>query len=108
MAEKILTRNFHLPGSHTLVLSRGTGGYAGLEKAFAMKPAEITEEVKKSNLRGLGGAGFPTGVKWGFLPQGHPGPVYRVLNAAEGEPGTFRDRYHLKRHPLALREVSVS
>jgi len=107
MAEKILTRNFHLPGSHTLVLYRETGGYAGLEKAFAMKPAEITEEVKKSNLRGLGGAGFPTGVKWGFLPQGHPGPVYLVINADEGEPGTFKDRYLLERDPHALIEGMI-
>ncbi len=107
MAEKILTRNFHLPSSHTLVLYRETGGYAGLEKAFAMKPAEITEEVKKSNLRGLGGAGFPTGVKWGFLPQGHPGPVYLVINADEGEPGTFKDRYLLERDPHALIEGMI-
>jgi len=107
MAEKILTRNFHLPGSHTLVLYRETGGYAGLEKAFAMKPAEITEEVKESNLRGLGGAGFPTGVKWGFLPKGHPGPVYLVINADEGEPGTFKDRYLLERDPHALIEGMI-
>src|SRR3989304_785147 len=107
MAEKILPRNFPLPGSHTLVLYRETGGDAGLEKAVAMKPAEITEEVKKSNLRGLGGAGFPTGVKWGFLPQGHPGPVYLVINADEGEPGTFKDRYLLERDPHALIEGMI-
>ena len=107
MSERILTRNFHLPGSHTLAVYRETGGYAGLEKAFAMKPAEITEEVKKSNLRGLGGAGFPTGVKWGFLPQGHPGPVYLVINADEGEPGTFKDRYLLERDPHALIEGMI-
>src|SRR3990167_5585360 len=104
MSERILTRNFHLPGSHTLAVYRETGGYAGLEKAFAMKPAEITEEVKRSNLRGLGGAGFPTGVKWGFLPKGHPGPIYLVINADEGEPGTFKDRYLLERDPHALIE----
>jgi NADH-quinone oxidoreductase subunit F len=107
MAEKLLTRNFHLSGSHTLALYRETGGYAGLEKAFAMKPAEITEEVKRSNLRGLGGAGFPTGVKWGFLPKGHPGPVYLVINADEGEPGTFKDRYLLERDPHALIEGMI-
>jgi len=107
MSERILTRNFHLPGSHTLAVYRETGGYAGLEKAFAMKPAEITEEVKRSNLRGLGGAGFPTGVKWGFLPKGHPGPIYLVINADEGEPGTFKDRYLLERDPHALIEGMI-
>ncbi|MEK6666653.1 MAG: NADH-quinone oxidoreductase subunit NuoF [candidate division NC10 bacterium] len=107
MSEPILTRNFPLPGSHTLAVYRETGGYAGLEKAFAMKPAEITEEVKRSNLRGLGGAGFPTGVKWGFLPKGHPGPIYLVINADEGEPGTFKDRYLLERDPHALIEGMI-
>ncbi len=107
MPEKILTRNFHLPGSHTLAVYRGTGGYAGLEKTFAMQPAEITEAVKRSNLRGLGGAGFPTGVKWGFLPKGHPGPIYLVINADEGEPGTFKDRYLLEKDPHALLEGMI-
>ena len=55
-----------------------------------MEPAAITEEVKKSNLRGLGGAGFPTGMKWSFIPKGHTGPVYLVVNADEGEPGPSR------------------
>src|SRR3989304_5492026 len=107
MSERILTRNFHLPGSHTLAVYREAGGSAGLEKAFAMKPAEITEEVKRSNLRGLGGAGFPTGVKWGFLPKGHPGPIYLVINAAEGEPGTFKGRCQLERAPPALIEGMI-
>jgi len=64
----------------------------------------IQEEVKKSNLRGLGGAGFPTGMKWSFVPKTHTGPVYLVINADEGEPGTFKDRYLLERDPHALIE----
>jgi NADH-quinone oxidoreductase subunit F len=69
-----------------------------------MEPAALVEEVKKSNLRGLGGAGFPTGMKWSFIPKTHTGPVYLVVNADEGEPGTFKDRYLLERDPHALIE----
>jgi NADH-quinone oxidoreductase subunit F len=96
VSEKILTRNFQLPDSHTLRVYRETGGYEAVKKALAMGPAAITAEVKKSNLRGLGGAGFPAGVKWGFIPKGHTGPIYLVVNADEGEPGTFKDRYLLE------------
>ena len=70
-------------------------------------PTAITEEVKKSNLRGLGGAGFPTGVKWGFIPKGATAPKYLVVNADEGEPGTFKDRYLLERDPHALIEGMI-
>ncbi len=104
MPEKIFTRNFERTDSHTLRVYRETGGYQGWEKARAMEPAAITEEVKKSNLRGLGGAGFPTGVKWGFIPKGSTAPKYLVVNADEGEPGTFKDRYLLERDPHALIE----
>ncbi len=102
--EPILTRNFERPESHTLRVYRETGGYAALDTARAMEPAAITDEVKKSNLRGLGGAGFPTGMKWSFIPKDHAGPVYLVVNADEGEPGTFKDRYILERDPHALIE----
>lgn len=102
--EKILTRNFHRPDSHTLKAYVETGGYQAWARAQAMEPAAIVEEVKKSNLRGLGGAGFPTGMKWSFIPKGHTGPVYLVINADEGEPGTFKDRYLLERDPHALVE----
>jgi NADH-quinone oxidoreductase subunit F len=102
--EKILTRNFERPDSHTLAAYRQAGGYTALERARQMAPAEIVEEVKKSNLRGLGGAGFPTGAKWSFIPRDHTGPVYLVVNADEGEPGTFKDRYLLERDPHALIE----
>jgi NADH-quinone oxidoreductase subunit F len=102
--ERILTRNFGKAEAHTLRVYRETGGYAAWDKARAMEPAAITEQVKKSNLRGLGGAGFPTGTKWSFIPRGHTGPVYLVINADEGEPGTFKDRYLLERDPHALVE----
>jgi NADH-quinone oxidoreductase subunit F len=103
-AEKVLTRNFHRPDSHTLAAYRDTGGYTAWAKAQQLEPAVITEEVKKANLRGLGGAGFPTGMKWSFIPKAHTGPVYLVINADEGEPGTFKDRYLLERDPHALIE----
>jgi NADH-quinone oxidoreductase subunit F len=104
MAEIVLMRNFGRPDSHTLSGYRATGGYTAWEKAKGMEPAAITEEVKKSNLRGLGGAGFPTGTKWSFIPKSHTGPVYLVINADEGEPGTFKDRYLMERDPHALIE----
>jgi NADH-quinone oxidoreductase subunit F len=103
-SERILTRNFDRPDSHTLHRYRDTGGYAAIEKACAMEPVAIVEAIKQANLRGLGGAGFPTGVKWSFIPKGHAGPVYLVVNADEGEPGTFKDRYLLERDPHALIE----
>jgi NADH-quinone oxidoreductase subunit F len=104
MAEKIFTRNFHRPDSHTLAAYRETGGYTAIGKALAMEPTAITEEVKRANLRGLGGAGFPTGTKWSFIPKGSSAPKYLVVNADEGEPGTFKDRYLLERDPHALIE----
>jgi NADH-quinone oxidoreductase subunit F len=104
MAETVLMRNFERANSHTLAVYRGAGGYGAWTKAQAMEPAAITEAVKQSNLRGLGGAGFPTGMKWSFIPKNHTGPVYLVVNADEGEPGTFKDRYLLERDPHALIE----
>ena len=104
MAETVLMRNFSNPDSHTLNAYRAAGGYAAWDRAREMEPAAITEEVKKANLRGLGGAGFPTGAKWSFIPKNHTGPVYLVVNADEGEPGTFKDRYLLERDPHALIE----
>jgi NADH-quinone oxidoreductase subunit F len=104
MAECVLMRNFERENSYTLAAYRGSGGYAAWDTARAMPPEAITETVKKSNLRGLGGAGFPTGAKWSFIPKGHTGPVYLVINADEGEPGTFKDRYLLERDPHALIE----
>jgi NADH-quinone oxidoreductase subunit F len=107
VSEKILTRNFDRADSHTLADYRETGGYTALTKAGTMEPAAIVDEIKKANLRGLGGAGFPTGMKWSFIPKDHAGPVYLVINADEGEPGTFKDRYLLERDPHALIEGMI-
>src|SRR5439155_19527651 len=107
MAEIVLMRNFGRQDSHTLAGYRATGGYTAWEKVKGMEPAAITEAVKKANLRGLGGAGFPTGMKWSFIPKTHTGPVYLVINADEGEPGTFKDRYLLERDPHALIEGMI-
>ena len=81
------------------------GGYEAAKRALAsMTPAQVVEEVTRSNLRGLGGAGFPTGKKWSFVPKDSPKPRYLVVNADEGEPGTFKDRYLLERDPHAVIE----
>ena len=84
-------------------LPRG-GRLRGVPEGAGLGPEGIAAEVKKANLRGLGGAGFPTATKWGFIPQKRTGPVYLVVNADEGEPGTFKDRYILERDPHALLE----
>jgi NADH-quinone oxidoreductase subunit F len=83
------------------------GGYAAARKALSMTPAQIIDEVCQASLRGLGGAGFPTGKKWSFIPKANPKPRYLVVNADEGEPGTFKDRYILERDPHALIEGMV-
>jgi len=83
------------------------GGYNDLKKALAMKPEDITEEVKKSGLRGRGGAGFPCGVKWGFIKRGGPKPTYLICNADESEPGTFKDRYIIHQDPHQLIEGMI-
>jgi len=107
MEVRLLTRNFDRPESWTLASYEATGGYAALRKACAMDPAAITEEVKKSGLRGRGGAGFPTGMKWGFVPKDAAKPKYLCVNADESEPGTFKDRYLLERDPHMLVEGIV-
>ncbi len=83
------------------------GGYEDLKKAIGMEPKAITEEVKKSGLRGRGGAGFPTGLKWTFIPPNNTKPVYLICNADESEPGTFKDRYILHQDPHQLIEGMV-
>ncbi|NNC87859.1 MAG: NADH-quinone oxidoreductase subunit NuoF [Akkermansiaceae bacterium] len=80
------------------------GGYKELKAALKMEPGAVTEEVKKSGLRGRGGAGFPTGVKWGFIPPKNEKPVYLISNADESEPGTFKDRYILHQDPHQMLE----
>ena len=83
------------------------GGYEQLRKALQMDPKAITEEVKKSGLRGRGGAGFPTGVKWTFIPPNNTKPVYLICNCDESEPGTFKDRYIVHQDPHQLIEGMV-
>ncbi|MCM8811592.1 MAG: NADH-quinone oxidoreductase subunit NuoF [Candidatus Omnitrophica bacterium] len=84
------------------------GGYQAAKKVLtSMKPQEVIDLVLKSNLRGLGGAGFPTGRKWSFIPKDSPKPKFLVVNADEGEPGTFKDRYILERDPHALIEGMI-
>jgi NADH-quinone oxidoreductase subunit F len=83
------------------------GGYEQLKKALTMEKAAIINEVKASGLRGRGGAGFPTGVKWGFIPPTNTKPVYLICNADESEPGTFKDRYILHQDPHQLIEGMV-
>ena len=83
------------------------GGYEDLKKAMAMQPKEITDEVKKAGLRGRGGAGFPTGMKWTFIPPNNTKPVYLICNGDESEPGTFKDRYILHQDPHQLIEGMV-
>ncbi len=101
---KILTKNFGVPDSHLLKVARANGAYSSLGKLFAMKPEDAVQEVKKSGLRGRGGAGFPTGTKWGFVPKGTGKPVYLVVNADESEPGTFKDRAIIEKDPHLLIE----
>ncbi|MBI4677437.1 MAG: NADH-quinone oxidoreductase subunit NuoF [Elusimicrobia bacterium] len=103
---KIITKHFDEPRLHELETYRKLGGYVALKKALSMKPAEIADEVKKSNLRGLGGAGFYAAVKWGTLPplDKVPGPRYVVGNCDESEPGCFRDRVHVERAPHQVLE----
>ncbi|HQO32767.1 MAG: NADH-quinone oxidoreductase subunit NuoF [Chitinophagales bacterium] len=108
MSKKLLLANDHIPGINTLEVYRQHGGYKALEKALkSMKPDDIVEEVKKSGLRGRGGAGFPTGMKWSFLAKPEGVPRYLVCNADESEPGTFKDRYLMERIPHLLIEGMI-
>lgn len=107
MAEtKLLTEFYHLPEFQTLAGYQAHGGYSTLTKAFKMEPQAIIDEVKASGLRGRGGAGFPTGMKWGFLPKNGE-PRYLLCNADEGEPGTFKDRLMMERAPHQLIEGMI-
>ncbi|MCB1088071.1 MAG: NADH-quinone oxidoreductase subunit F, partial [Verrucomicrobiae bacterium] len=80
------------------------GGYEQLKAALKMEPKAVTEEVKKAGVRGRGGAGFPAGVKWTFIPPNNTKPVYLICNADESEPGTFKDRYIIHQDPHQLIE----
>ena len=100
----ILTRNVHRPNSERIQTYLSQGGYQGLEKALhQMTPAEVIDVVKESKLRGRGGAAFPTGVKWSFMPKGDM-VKYLCVNCDEGEPGTFKDRYLVEQDPHQIIE----
>jgi len=104
MARKLLLDKVNVEGIRYYDRYRERGGYAAVEKALGMSPDQVTEEVKKSGLRGRGGAGFPTGMKWGFLAKPEGVPRYLVCNADESEPGTFKDRYLMEFIPHLLIE----
>jgi NADH-quinone oxidoreductase subunit F len=105
-AQKIVTRHFGNEAAKTLDGYERAGGYAALKKAMRLEPQAIVDEVKKSVLRGRGGAGFSTGMKWSFIPKDAQ-QVYLVVNADEGEPGTFKDRWLLYWDPHLLIEGSI-
>ncbi len=107
MGRKLLIDKAHIEGIHTLEIYQREGGYTALKKALAMTPDAIVEEVKKSGLRGRGGAGFPTGMKWSFLAKPEGVPRHLVCNADESEPGTFKDRYLMEKIPHILIEGMI-
>jgi NADH-quinone oxidoreductase subunit F len=102
---KILSRNFDVKDAWKLAVAKKHGAYASLKKALdGMKPDEVIAEVETSRVRGRGGAGFPTGTKWKFVPKGTDKPKYLVLNADESEPGTFKDRWLMELDPHLVLE----
>ena len=105
--KKLLLDKAEVPGIRSFEVYRREGGYRSVEKAIKMAPADIVEEVKKSVLRGRGGAGFPTGMKWSFLAKPEGVPRYLVCNADESEPGTFKDRYLMEFIPHILIEGMI-
>ena len=105
MGVKLLLDKANVPGIRTYEVYRREGGYRSVEKALKeMNPESIVEEVKKSGLRGRGGAGFPTGMKWSFIAKPEGVPRHLVCNADESEPGTFKDRYLMEFIPHLLLE----
>lgn len=108
MGRKLLLEKIDIPGIRGYDAYRSNGGYTAVEKALKMSPDEVVEEVKKSGLRGRGGAGFPTGLKWSFLAKPAGVPRYLVCNADESEPGTFKDRYLMEFIPHLLIEGLIA
>jgi NADH-quinone oxidoreductase subunit F len=108
MSNKILTKNMHIPKLTDIEVYQSVGGYQALRKTLREHaPADVIDIVKKSGLRGRGGAGFPTGVKWGFVPKNPGKPIYLCVNADESEPGTFKDRLIIEKDPHQLIEGSI-
>ena len=109
MGRKLLLEHIDVPGIETFDVYRQKGGYSSVEKALkTMSPAEVGEQVSKSGLKGRGGAGFPTGMKWSFLAKPDGVPRYLVCNADESEPGTFKDRYLMEKIPHLLIEGMIT
>jgi NADH-quinone oxidoreductase subunit F len=109
LGKKLLLTHVDVPGIETYEVYRKMGGYNAVEKALkTMTPEQIVEEVKTSGVRGRGGAGFPTGMKWSFLAKPEGVPRYLVCNADESEPGTFKDRYLMARIPHLLIEGMIA
>jgi len=106
---KLISRFFEIENSHRLRVYEENGGYSAARRVVTenWEPEKIINTVKASNLRGLGGAGFPTGVKWDFVPKDHEGPKYLVVNADESEPGTFKDRHVMLHAPHLLLEGAI-
>ncbi|HNI99384.1 MAG TPA: NADH-quinone oxidoreductase subunit NuoF [Leptospiraceae bacterium] len=108
MAElKILTKHRGEKDTHTISHYQSVGGYTAVKKALSMQGDDIVATVKNSGLRGRGGAGFPTGMKWAFIPKNINKPKYLLCNGDEGEPGTFKDRVLLEEFPHAMIEGMI-
>ena len=103
----VLLKNRDVENSTSIFTYKANGGYKTVEKTAAMEPQAIIDEVKASGIRGRGGAGFPAGVKWGFIPKGTEKPIYLICNADEGEPGTFKDRQIMEYDPHLLIEGMI-
>jgi NADH-quinone oxidoreductase subunit F len=104
MPRKIISARFDVPDNHKFAVYKQNGGYGAADKALEMVPDDLIGEVKKSGIRGRGGAGFPAGMKWSFVPKDIDKPKYLCVNADEGEPGTFKDQQILVKDPHALIE----
>jgi len=105
--QKIVSKNFSIKDCHLIKVALQNNAYRSLDKLFSMDPQKVIEEVKNSGLRGRGGAGFPTGKKWEFLPKENKKPVYLVINADESEPGTFKDRSIIEKDPHLIIEGAI-
>ena len=105
---RIIFQHIDEPGyTNDIACYQRHGGYSVLKKAVTMVPQAIIDEVKKSGVRGRGGAGFPCGVKWGLVDRKSGKPIYLVVNADESEPGTFKDRYIIHQDPHQLIEGMI-
>jgi len=105
--EPMLLKRIHIPNSTDIDVALAHRAYSSVGKAFGMRPVDVIDEVKRSGLRGRGGAGFPTGIKWSFAAMDRKGPKYLICNADEGEPGTFKDRFILEQDPHLLIEGMI-